>query len=176
VLKVTRDVLTVKIRIFDNDVLDLPELKLGVLKLLEERVLEASGDPIDVLMRISEEESRSKKGSYIEIEVKSLSATYILGESPRYKWRRKLTFKPERLLRVGILQKKPDKPISMMSFKLNDVKWYEVPRDERIYVFEGNIDLKTDDVFLIILDTEEGRSYIRPVSSLRLRKSSQTPQ
>ncbi len=167
--------LHVLIKIFGEDILDLPPLKIGVLKLLEEREVEASGDPIDVLMRISEEESKSKKGSYIEIKVTSPDTTYIIGETPRYRWRKKLTFKPEPLLRIGVLRGE-NKGDSIMNFKLDDLEWYEVPRSERLYVYEGSVEPKVNDIILIVLETEEGRSYIKPVYALRSRKFSQTPR
>ncbi len=169
--------LKIRIRIFNEEILELPTLKLGVLRLVEERILEASGDPIDVLMRISEEESRSRKGSYVEVEVLSPETIYIVGESPRYKWRRKLTFKPEQLLKVGVLRKRNlNENEYIRKFNLNELVWYSIPKDKKVYVFEGIVEPKVDDIVLVVLETAEGRSYLKPVYASKSKKFSQTPQ
>ena len=169
--------LKIRIRIFNEEILELPTLRLGVLRLAEERVLEASGDPIDVLMRISEEESRSRKGSYIEVEVLSPETVYIVGESPRYKWRRKLTFKPEQLLKVGVLRRHNlNENEYIRKFNLNDLVWYSIPKDKKVYVFEGVVEPKVDDIVLVVLETAEGRSYLKPVYASKPTKFSQTPR
>lgn len=168
--------LKVKIKIYIDEILEFPVIRLGVFRLVDEKTLEASGDPIDVLMRISEEESRSKKGSYIEVEVISPEAAYVVGETPRYKWRRKLAFSPERLLKVGVLRRKDFNKETVENFSLNDLEWYGVPKDSKFYVFEGLLEPKVNDIILVVLETDRGRNYLKPVYVSKSWKFSRIPQ
>lgn len=166
-----REKLSVTIRIYEESELELPGVTLGVLRLTSEKTLDAIGDPIDVLMRVSEEQARAKKGSYVEVIVAGSDATYVMGEAPRYRWRRKLTMRPERLLRVGIVRQGiiGGSEKGLQRFRLEDIEWHDVP--EGTYVFEGKLEAD-EDVILIVLETETSRSYVRP--SRLPRRSSQS--
>lgn len=166
-----RERLSVAIRIYRESELGLPGVTLGVLRLASERILDAIGDPIDVLMRVSEEQARAKKGGYVEVIVAGSDATYVMGEAPGYRWRRKLAMRPERLLRVGIVRQGVigGSEKGVQRFRLEDIEWHDVP--EGTYVFEGKLEAD-EDVVLIVLETEAGRSYVRP--SRPPRRSSQS--
>jgi len=169
---VAKEKLKVKIRIYEETEVRISGVTIGALSLVEEKEIDALGDPLDVLMRVSEEQARARKGSYVEVVIQGSDATYIMGESPRYRWRRRLTMSPERLVRVGIVKqgKVEGEGSGLIRFKLNEVTWRRAPKN--LYVFEGRVEAG-EEVALVILETESSRAYVRPVTLQR--RSSRSP-
>ncbi len=191
--------LKVRVRRYKAEELVVGGVVIGVLRLEVEKQAEATGNSLDVLLSVAEAEARGRGAGtdYYEVIVEGGEVRRVLGEGPRYTWGKRLAFKPERLLRVGIVRKGVLKPITSPPpeelaggeeqaetasegayvFKLDDVEWYNV--DENIYVYEGTLtfkDQEESDIVLVVLETESGRRYVRPSRVLRRSRSSRTQQ
>ncbi len=192
--------LKVRVRRYRADELVVGGLVIGVLRLEAEKQAEATGNSLDVLLSVAEAEARGRGAGtdYYEVIVEGGEVRRILGEGPRYTWGKRLAFKPERLLRVGIVRRSALKPITSPPppeelvgeeeqaetasegayvFKLDDVEWYDVDGD--VYVYEGTLTFQNQeegDVVLVVLETETGRRYLKPSRVLRKSRSSRTQQ
>jgi hypothetical protein len=177
--------LQVTIRRYTAETLRVGGVELGVLRLGEERRVEVTAsDPIDALVKVAEEESRASKSDYVEILVDDRETRRIWGSSPRHTWSRPLSYKPEPLLRVGIVRKGHLKPLleaagegggeaGPSQLDLDAVEWHKPPGE--VYVFEGKAQLESDDsdVELVVIETPSGRRLVRPSpASLRRTRSS----
>jgi hypothetical protein len=166
-------------------------VEVGVLEPLGGReVMVSSSDPIEALLKVAEEEARSGKGDYVEVSLDDGETRRIMGVGPRYTWSRPLSYKPERLLRIGIVRHKgggepvkeesgetEESPEAQETVSLEllpeDVEWHDV--EEEVYVFEGKAQMVegAEPVSLIIIETPSGSRLVRPApASLRKRKSS----
>lgn len=194
----------IRVRRYKAEELEVGEVVLGVLRLKGEEEREASGNPLEVLLSTAEAEARGRRPDtdYYEVIVEDGETRRVLGEGPRYTWGRRLAFKPERLLRVGIVRRNALNPlvsappseeeleeaelaeklaggesVGAYVFKLDDVEWHDV--EGEVYVYEGTLALRdpeTSNVALVILETESGRRYLRVSRASRKSKSSRTQQ
>lgn len=106
--------LKVHVRRYRAEELRVGGVVLGVLRLESESHEETTGDPLDVLLSKAEDAARARgaETSYYEVIVETDDVRRALGEGPRYGWGKRLTFKPERLLRVGVVRRSILKPIT----------------------------------------------------------------
>jgi len=182
--------LKVTIRRFRAHTLSLGGVELGALRLEEERAVEASGDPIDVMVRVAEEEGRTSKWDYVEVVVDDGETRRVWGAGPRYTWSRPLSYRPEPLLRVGIVRRahmrraleqqagEGSEPSggepAAFRVDLQGVEWH-IPQTRGLYVFEGKAQLSDEgeDVELVAVETPSGVRLLRPspASSRRQRSS-----
>ena len=128
-----------------------------------------AGSPIDIMLKIAEQNMKSRVGDYFEIIVEgSDELRQIMGEAPSHTREkgedseaRPLYRKPARLLRIGVLTGDvSDNPVEL---DLSKAKWYRVKGE--YYVFEGRVEAP-EGVVLVVLDTDQGRSVI-PVGGVR---------
>lgn len=159
-------------------------VELGVLEPLGEReVMVSAGDPIDAILRFAEEEARSGKGDYVEVSLDDGETRRIIGVGPKYTWSRPLSYKPERLLRVGIVRLRggggpSEEPLELqeaggLELSPGDIEWHDVRED--VYVFEGKAQVVggAEPAGLVIIETTSGSRIVRPApASLRGRRSS----
>ncbi|MEB3787236.1 MAG: hypothetical protein GSR78_00610 [Desulfurococcales archaeon] len=140
-----------------------------------------AGSPIDVMLKIAEQNMKSKAGDYFEIIVEgSDELRQIMGEAPSHTRERgedpevrPLYRRPARLIRVGVLTGQiGDNP---MELDMSKARWHRI-RGE-YYVFEGRI-RAPENVALVVLDTDQGRSIV-PLAKSRSgsrQRSGLTPQ
>ena len=157
---------------------------VGVLRLVNiekrEESLEKGRDAIE--LALEHVEHGPEPYSFVEVIIEVGGARLVIGEGEGSGDRR-LSFRPERLLRVGVVRRKALKPVSDVEeyqapgvsafhFKLDDVEWYKVRGN--VYVYEGYVELGdgAGDVVLVILETETGRRYLRPSAFSTHQKSS----
>lgn len=188
--------LKVRVRRYKAEELVVDGVVIGVLRLVSEKHSEASGDALDILLSVAESEARERGSDvdYFEVIVEGGEVRRVLGEGPRYTWGKRLAFRPERLLRVGIVRRSILKPITeplprrepgseekaesaegAYVFKLEDVEWHSIEGD--VYVYEGTLTYKDEsgnDIVFVVLETESGRRYLKPSRALKKSKSSQT--
>ncbi len=141
-----------------------------------------AGSPIDIMLKIAEQNMKSRAGDYFEIIVEgSDELRQIMGEAPSHTRERgedpevrPLYRRPARLLRVGILTGQTGE--NPVGFDMSKARWYRIKGE--YYVFEGRIKAP-DDVALVILDTDQGRSIVplaRSRSGGSRQRSGLTPQ
>ncbi len=168
---------TVRVRGFTSDTLKLGSVKLGVLRLVEERSWRDSGDPLEALAAVAD--AYRGRHSYVEIEVSGLEEeprVVVLGVSPSYEGRKPLFPRPARLLRVGILRESTVRTRGFdergyAELKVEeDIQWFKVRG--KVYVFEGLVEAEPDVVYIVV-DTEYGRRWVRVYHRLTLRPASQ---
>ncbi len=156
------------VRWYKASTLRVGPVELGVLELASEReVLVSHKDPVEALLRLAEEEARSARGDYLEVMIDDGEAKRIIGAAPRYTWSRPLSYRPEPLRRVGVIESLGG------GGDLGNAKWYEV--GGRFYVFEGKAQLLDDNVKVdaVVVETPSGYRLIKPSpASLRGRRSS----
>ncbi len=156
------------------------DVRMDVLYPVKEYETLEAGEPLDIMLRVSEENAKSGVGDFFEVVVEDKEARRIMGEAPRRAWRGrtrtvKIFPRPARLVRVGVVHR--DKLSSeggagVELFSIEDVKWYK-PR-ARVFVYEGHLEAGSD-VAAIILETELGPRIVIP-SSRRRRSSQPRPQ
>ncbi|MEB3861017.1 MAG: hypothetical protein GSR84_02210, partial [Desulfurococcales archaeon] len=88
---------------------DYGGVSIEVLKPVKEYVTEEAGDPVDVILRVSEASSKASTGDYFEVIVEDRDVRRIMGEFPRRGQRQRrgverILPRPARLLRVGLLR------------------------------------------------------------------------
>lgn len=147
-------------------------VSLEVLRPVKEYVTEEAGDPVDLILRVSEESSKASLGDYFEVIVEDREMRRIMGEAPRRGYKQKkgverIFPRPSRLLRVGILKGK-SRVEGAMELGIEDAEWHS-PR-ANLYIYEGKVKLG-DDVVALIIDTENGRSIITRSRSRKKRSS-----
>ncbi|MCE4602307.1 MAG: hypothetical protein F7C08_04040 [Desulfurococcales archaeon] len=146
---------------------------IEVLKPVKEYLTEEAGDPVDVILRVSEASSKASTGDYFEVIVEDRDVKRIMGESPRRGQRRRsverIFPRPAKLLRVGILRVSQAGDEGGRQFRVEDAEWH-APRGE-VYVYEGRVRID-EGVAAVIVDTDAGREIIVRGRSRR-RKLSQ---
>lgn len=155
----------VRVRWYSYERRTYGDVEIGVLKITDEEERVEHGSPIEVLLSVIEELSKTRKGDYFEVQVDAPGIVEVMGENPKYRGQRLLFPRPSRLYRVGILSR--DKLSSLIkdtggdyaSFKLDDLEWY-VEKDE-IYVYEGVLNAG-ENVVAVYLDTSMGPRMIIP--------------
>ncbi len=153
--------LDIKVRKFSREEIRVSDVKLTVLRLVEEENRHVYGDPLEVVAGILEE-SRSQGLDYVVVEVQGQGFKSSMGEGSRRGGGLILYPKPARLKRVGIVRVQALKQAGSSgyySFSEGDVEWFNVG-DERIYVYDADVEAPPDVVFLVV-DTDEGRSIAR---------------
>ncbi len=169
--------LKVKVRRYRAEEMRFGPVTLGVLVLAgeEEREVRAR-DPVEAMLGAVEELGRTRyQDGYIEVFVEGGEPRLVHGEKVGYRWRRRLAMRPTRLRRVGVIRRGHLAPlkggVDAYKVKLDSVEWHDAP--DGVYVYEGKLEVDGDDVVLVVLDTEDGRYYLRPPASSRSSRSSQ---
>ena len=168
--------INIKIRRFIRETINVADIKLTVLKLVEEEEKQVYGDPLEVVARILEEEPGSKSLDYVTIEVQDQNSKRIVGEGFKRRGGVLAYPKPAQLRRVGIVRTQTLKPAGetgYYKFREEDIEWYSI-EDERIHVHDLTIEAPQNIAFLVI-ETNEGRSIAR-IQRSSLRQQSYLPQ
>jgi len=137
---------------------------IEVLEKEGEREIVEKGDPIDALLRTVENLIGESEG-FFEVRVETGETSEIMGEIAKAadKAKPKLLFqRPERLLRAAIveytdLQHEPA-GASLYTLDLGKLKWRKPKR--QLYIFEGEVSAPPN-VYMLIIDTDRGRRFIR---------------
>ena len=152
---------------------------LEVLQPVKTYETEEVGDPIDIMLKVSEENSKSSVGDYFEIIAEDREVKRFMGETVKRLSRQKRGIekifpRPSRLLKLGVVEKQDKEGVQssgMISIRMEDVKWY-TPR-RVVYVYEGRVTFSSDTLALIV-DTEHGRSIL--VKSRDRKRRASRPQ
>ena len=152
---------------------DYGGVSIEVLRPVKEYSTEEAGDPVDVILRVSEASSKASTGDYFEVIVEDREVKRIMGESPRRGQRQRkgvdMIFpRPARLLRVGILKSGQAEGEGGSQFRLEDAEWH-APRGV-VYVYEGRVRIGSN-VDAVVVDTDAGREIIVRGRSRRRRPS-----
>lgn len=170
-----REKLKIAVRWYNAGTIKVDGVTIGVLKPLKTVESVEVGDPIDVMLKVAEDNARQKKGEYLEIIVEGSELREIMGESPRYKSTRLLFPIPSRLRRVGIVKfrlLKESREGGYFTFSAGDVEWHDI--NEEVYVYEGKLEAPSD-VLFIVLDTDRGLRIVKTQRVSMQKLSSQPP-
>ena len=181
----------ITIRRFKATQVDVGAVRIGALKLdsveVYEEKIKKGQDPLEVVLRYVER--GTGQHDFVEIIADTGTSTIIVGEG-RGPGRKRLSFRPERLVRVGIVRRSALKPLTEVEedladvgepsvgayrFMLDEAEWHDVDGD--VYIYEGNIEVSGapgGDVALLILETEGGRRYVRLSASSKRRRAART--
>ena len=151
-----------RVRWFEPRMLRVGNVEIEVLVPIREETLEEEAETaLDALINVVERLSR--EGGIFEVELRD-GTRQIMGEMPRGEGRIMLSPRPSRLLAVGVLRVRDAIKKGLVGesalFRLPEgsVRMRRI-RDE-VYVYEGRVEAP-EDVYLIILDTNQGRRYVR---------------
>ena len=160
-----------EIRRYKYSEIEIQGVRIGVLVLQGSKKVDASGDPLEVLMSAVEELGEPSPGELIEIRV-SDGRSHIVGEwsPPGGEAGVRLLYpRPVRLLAAGVLRvsdivRRGESEGAM--FRLGpDVIRLKQLRSTKVYVYEGPVIVSgARDAYLLILDTEAGRRIVRLAS------------
>ncbi len=162
----------VKVRVvwFAYEKKSLGPVTMGLLRPVDVYETEEVGNPVEVMLSVTEAISRRGKGDYVEVRVEGAGVVEVMGESPRYRAQRLLFPRPVRLRRLGVVRAGKARPAEGSGYaviRLEDVEWINL--DGEYYVYEGTLQA-SDDVLAVYLDTEEGpRILFNPAYERRLK-------
>ncbi len=166
--------LDVRIKRFTRESINVSDVKLTVLKLIEEEERHIYGDPLDVVAKILEEESKNQNLDYVMVEVQGQGFKNITGEGLRRSGGILLYPKPAQLKKIGIVRVQTLKSTGdsgYYRFKEDEIEWFNID-DEKMYVYDSYVEASQDVIFLVI-DTSDGRSITRVQRSLPPQQSYQ---
>ncbi|MCC6044553.1 MAG: hypothetical protein LM584_04605 [Desulfurococcaceae archaeon] len=152
----------IKIRRFTRETITVADVRLSVLKLVEEEGRQVYGDPLEAVARILEEEPRNQDLDYVVVEVQDQNSKRIIGEGFKRRGGILLYPKPVQLKRVGIVRAQTLKPTGETGyyrFREEEIEWYNI-EDEKVYVYDLAVEAPQDIVFLVV-ETSDGRSIAR---------------
>lgn len=154
----------VKVRKYEFTTLSVGSVKLEVLQLVsEEEIEEPASTPLDALISVVERLSSKEVEHVFEAEV-SDGTRHIIGGLPSGEGRLMLFPRPVRLRAVSIvkisdaIEKGMSSSAALIRLPQGSLRTRKIRKE--VYVYEGRI-TTSDDVYLVILDTDLGRRYVR---------------
>lgn len=159
---------TFRVRRFNRDTIAIGEVKLGVYRMVEEKIVTESGDPVERMVAILEREEKMP-GDYVVVQ--HIESSRVFGESLSKERRSGLLLFPTmtRLKRLAIIRAE-DLAEAEGAYRLKEgaLSWIDIAED--VYVYDASVEAP-ENVVAIILETENGRRMIR-LGSLTHRGSS----
>ncbi|MDP8003879.1 MAG: hypothetical protein ACP5I6_00145 [Caldisphaera sp.] len=166
--------LKITVNWFKREILDLKDLSFEIMKIIDTEEMESKGDPLNTLYKIGEEKNKKRKSEFFIVTIESLETKYVLADGIKDRNTRLLYNLPSKLLRVGIIRKDKFKASNEAYFVLkdNDIEWTDITDD--IYIYDGPLKA-SDDIELVILETDRDRRIIKTQHLSILKLSFQTP-
>ncbi len=154
----------VKVRRYEFTTLRIGNVELEVLqRVSEDEIEELASTPLDALISVVERLSSRESEHVFEVEV-SDGTRHIIGGMPSGEERLMLFPRPARLRAVSIvkisdaIEKGMSSSAALIRLPAESLKTRKIRKE--LYVYEGRV-IAPDDVYLIILDTDQGRRYVR---------------
>jgi len=161
-----------KVLRFKLDNLTLGDISLTVYKLIEIVEKSYQGDPADGVARLLEEEKRGKS-DYVLVECSACSAKISIGESIRRSSGSIVFPRITKLKRVGVVKTSDLEATDQGYYKIKNISWFNI--NDGIYIYDSLISAPQDTLF-IVLDTEDGRRFVKLYSSIPQESSRIQPQ